>query len=174
MKDADEGKPYFKDKLPTTRKRKRLRLNKTFPLKRDVKITKAQSITTHISNTQLYFTAFRRQLSTKRLNNNDGVKFFCRKFSKKSHRVIMKRGNRNNNCPLLSCLRQVFVNNENFIPRGYCCTTNPYCITNYALDVLCNIKSLMMLGGFPVSQYTLLLSPQKKKCCTVISTVMLV
>ena len=135
MKDADEGKPYFKDKLPTTRKRKRLRLNKTFPLKRDVKITKAQSITTHISNTQLYFTAFRRQLSTKRLYNNDGVKFFCRKFSKKSHQVILKRGNRNNNCPLLSCLRQVFVNNENFIPRGYCCTTNPYCITNYALDV---------------------------------------
>ena len=126
---------HFKDKFPTTRKRKCLRSNKIFSLLRDVKITKAQSITTHISNTQLYFTAFRRQLSTKRLNNNDGVKFFCRKFSKKIHQVIMKRGNRNNNCPLLSCLRQEFVNNENFIPRGYCCTTNPYCITNYALDV---------------------------------------
>ena len=135
MKDADEGKPYFKDKLPTTRKRKRLRLNKTFPLKRDVKITKAQSITTHISNTQLYHIAFIRQLGTKPLYNNGRVKFFCRKFSKKCHQVFMKRGKRNNNNPLLSCLRQVFVNNENFIPRGYCCTTNPYCITNYALDV---------------------------------------
>ena len=112
----------------------------------------------------------------KRLDNNDRVKFFCRKLKKKSHQVIMKRRKRTNNCPLLTCLRQVFVNSVNFIPRGYSCTTNPYRMTHYALNVAivrkmflcikppqCNIKGLMILGGLSVSQYTLLLSPQEKR-----------
>ena len=111
----------------------------------------------------------------KRLDNNDRD-FFCRKFKKKSHQVIMKRRKRTNNCPLLTCLRQVFVNSINFIPRGYSCTTNPYRMTHYALNVAivrkmflcikppqCNIKGLMILGGLSVSKNTLLLSPQKKR-----------
>ena len=122
----------------------------------------------------------------KRLDNNDRVKFFLPKIKKKSHQVIMKRRKRINNCPLLTCLRQVFVNSINFIPRGYSCTTNPYRMTHYALNVAivrkmflcikppqCNIKGLTILGGLSVSQYTLLLSPQKKGF-TVKSTVMLV
>ena len=112
----------------------------------------------------------------KRLDNNDRVKFFCRKLKKKNHQVIMKRRKRTNNCPLPTCLRQVFVNSVNFIPRGYSCTTNPYRMTHYNLNVAivtkmflcvkppqCNIKGMMILGGLSVSQYTLLLSPQKKK-----------
>ena len=105
MKDADEGKPYFKDKLPTTRKRKRLRLNKTFPLKRDVKITKAQSITTHISHdTQLYHIAFIRQLGTRPLYNNGRVKFFCQKFFEKMSSSYHEEGKtkQQQSSPLLS------------------------------------------------------------------------
>ena len=110
----------------------------------------------------------------KRLDNNDRVKFFLPKIKKKSHQVIMKRRKRTNNCPLLTCLRQVFVNSINFIPRGYSCTTNPYRMTHYALNVaIVRKKGLTILGGLSVSQYTLLLSPQKKGF-TVISTVMLV
>ena len=48
----------------------------------------------------------------------------------------MKRGKRINNCPLLSCLRQVFLNSVNFIPRGYSCAKNPYRMINYVLNVL--------------------------------------
>ena len=29
----------------------------------------------------------------------------------------------------------LFLYKENFIPRGYSCTTNPYRMTNYALNV---------------------------------------
>ena len=107
----------------------------------------------------------------KRLDNNDRVKFFCRKWKKKSHQVIMKRRKRTNNCPLLTCLRQVFVNSVNFIAPGYSCTTNPYRMTHYALNVAivrkmflcikppqCNIKGLI----------------HRKKGFTFISTVMLV
>ena len=59
---------------------------------RDIKITKAQSITTHISNTQLYYIAFRSQLGTKRLHNNNRVKFFLQKTFEKNVIKVLCRG----------------------------------------------------------------------------------
>ena len=95
---------HFKDKSPTTRKRKCLRSNKIFSLLRDVKITKAQSITTHISNTQLYHIAFIRQLGTRPLYNNGRVKFFCRKFFEKISSSYHEEGKtkQQQSSPLLS------------------------------------------------------------------------